>query len=236
MPSIARRARVSIAHARWARTESGTRWARFTIRDMRLEADAFAGLWPWEPITPHDVAQLLRGLPASWWIAGGAAIELFLGRRTRRHYDLDLAILRPDQLALRRHLAGWELCVASPDRRLEQWDGRALELPIERFWARPEPGAPWWFDGHLEEVRDDRWVYRRDERIWLPLSRFGCRTVDGLPYLAPEVALFYMLINPMPKAKTDFRAACPHLSPERRDWLRAALALVQPGHPVLPLL
>jgi hypothetical protein len=45
-----------------------------------------------------------------------------------------------------------------------------------------------------------------------------------------------MLINPMPKAKSDFLAARPHLSPERRDWLRAALALLLPGHPVLQLL
>ena len=72
--------------------------------------------------------------------------------------------------------------------------------------------------------------------MWLPLSRLGCATDEGLPYLAPEVALFYMLINPMPKAKADFRAARPHLNPERRDWLRAAFALVLPDHPVLPLL
>ena len=227
---------LTIAHARVKHAESAARPARFTIRHVRLEADAYAGLWPWEPITPDDAAELLRGLRVPWWIAGGAAIDLFLGRPTRRHYDFDLAILRPDQLAFRRHLAGWDLCVASPDRHLEPWDGGALELPIERFWVRPKPGAPWWFDGHLEEVRDDRWVYRGDERVWLPLSRLGCATDEGLPYLAPEVALFYMLINPMPKAKADFRAARPHLNPERRDWLRAAFALVLPDHPVLPLL
>jgi hypothetical protein len=206
------------------------------MRDMRLEADAFAGLWPWEPITPADIAELFRGLSVSWWIAGGTAIELFLGRPMRRHYDLDVAILRPDQLALRRHLAGWDMCVAYPDRRLERWDGCALELPTERLWVRPRPGAPWWFDGHLEEVRDDRWVYRGDERISLPLSRLGRKTDHGLPFLAPELALFYMLINPMPKAKADFQAARPHLTIECRAWLRGALALAVPGHPVLPLL
>jgi hypothetical protein len=206
------------------------------MRGVRLEADAFAERWPWEPITPRDVGPVLRGLPVSWWIAGGTAIELFLGRPTRRHLDLDLAILRRDQFALWHHLTGWEICVAHPDRKLEHWDGRALELPTKRFWARPRPGEPWWFDGHLAEARGDSWVFADDERVSLPLSRLGRATDEGLPYLAPEVALFYKLINPTPKAKADFRATRPRLSADSVVWLREALELVRPGHPVVPLL
>jgi hypothetical protein len=203
---------------------------------MSLEAPAFAGLWPWEPITPNDVADVLRGLPVPWWIAGGWAIELFLGHGTRRHYDVDVAVLRRDQLALRRHLAGWDLHSATPERRLERWDDRFLEPPIARFWIRRARGAPWLCDGHLEEARDERWVYRDDERVSLPLERLGRMTSEGLPFLSPEIALFYMLIRPMPKAKADFLAACPRLSPESRNWLRRSLEIAHPGHPVLPLL
>lgn len=203
---------------------------------MSVGAPAFAGLWPWEPITPRDVAELLRPLRVPWWIAGGSAIELFLGRETRRHYDLDVAILRRDQLALRRHLAEWDLCVATPERRLERWDGQKIELPVARFWARPRPGAAWWLDGRLEEARDDRWFYRNHELISLPLSQFGCTNEEGIPFLAPEVTLFYMLIYPTPKAKADFLAVHRHLRLASREWLHRALELVAPGHPVLPLL
>jgi hypothetical protein len=203
---------------------------------MGLEAGAFAGRWPWEPIGPSDVAELMRGLAVPWWIAGGSALELFLGRQTRRRYDLDMAVLRCDQLALRRHLADWDLCLATPERELERWDGRWLEAPISRFWVRPKPGAAWWLDGYLEDTRGDRWVYRRDERIWLSLSRLGWLTDRGLPVLAPEIVLFYMLLNPLPKGKADFLAARPHLSPAARAWLREAMDIAQPGHPVLPLM
>lgn len=205
---------------------------------MSLEAGAFAGAWPWEPITPYDVAELLRGLPAPWWIAGGTAIELLLGRPTRRHYDLDVAVLRRDQLTLKRHLVGWDICTAAgtPERRLERWDGRLIELPATRFWVRPRPGAAWWFDGRLEEARDDRWFYRNHELISLPLAQFGCTTEDGIPFVAPEIALFYLLISPTPKAKADFLAVRPRLNPARRAWLHRALGLLKPAHPVLPLL
>jgi hypothetical protein len=203
---------------------------------VSLEEHAFAGLWPWEAITPRDVAEVMRGFPAPWWIAGGGAIELFLGRQTRRRYDLDLAILRRDQLAFRRHLADWDLHLATPERRLYHWDGGFVELPIARFWVRRRPGTPWWLDGRLEEARDDQWFYRLDERISLPLSEFGWTTDDGIPFVAPEIALFYMLISPTPKAKVDFLATQKHLAPESRAWLGQALALCHPGHPLLPML
>jgi Aminoglycoside-2''-adenylyltransferase len=203
---------------------------------MTLEDRAFAGLWPWEPITPNDAAEVFRELPVPWWISGGWAIELFLGGPTRHHYDLDLAVLRSDQRVLRRHLADWDLHVALPDRRLEPWDGRFLEPPIARVWIRPARGAPWLCDSYLEEARDDRWVYREDERVSLPLERLGRTTEEGIPYLSPEIVLFYMLVRPTPKAKADFLAARPKLSQESRAWLRRALELAHPGHPVLPLL
>jgi len=203
---------------------------------VSLEEHAYAGLWPWELVTPRDVAEVLSGLAAPWWIAGGAAIELFLGRATRRRYDLDLAVLRRDQLALRQHLADWDLHLATPERRLYPWDGQFVELPIARFWVRQRAGAPWWLDGRLEEARGDRWFFRDDERISLPLSEFGRVTAEGVPFLAPEVALFYMLINPTPKAKADFLATQQHLAPEGRAWLGQALAACHSGHPLLPLL
>jgi hypothetical protein len=41
---------------------------------------------------------LLDGLPVRWWIAGGQAIDLFVDSST--HQDVDVAVRRPDQLAV----------------------------------------------------------------------------------------------------------------------------------------
>src|SRR5690349_16504078 len=49
----------------------------------------------------HDellrVVARMRSFPAAWWIAGGWAIDLFLGRVTREHSDLEIGIWRDDQ-------------------------------------------------------------------------------------------------------------------------------------------
>ena len=57
------------------------------------------------------VAELFTPLAITWGFCGGWAIDLFLDRPTRPHKDVDVAILRSDQLhvfaGLRRR--GWRL-------------------------------------------------------------------------------------------------------------------------------
>jgi hypothetical protein len=69
-----------------------------------MEARDCAYLWAWEPLHPADLAGLLARLRTPWWVCGGWAFDLFLNRETRRHDDLDVAVLRGDQPALFRYL------------------------------------------------------------------------------------------------------------------------------------
>ena len=105
---------------------------------MRGMPDArdYAYLWAWEPIHPEAIAEPLSGFARPWWICGGWALDLFLDRETRRHDDLDVALLRHDQLALYRHFRDWDLHYATPTHALEPWDGRKLDPPIHGIWAR----------------------------------------------------------------------------------------------------
>jgi Aminoglycoside-2''-adenylyltransferase len=50
----------------------------------------------WGVLTPHDAADLLSAARLPWWIAGGWALDLFLGKGTRAHKDLDIGIFRKD--------------------------------------------------------------------------------------------------------------------------------------------
>lgn len=56
-----------------------------------------------------EVAGIMRGFPAPWFISGGWAIDLFLGEVTRAHSDIEIGIFRCDQGALWRQLRGWTL-------------------------------------------------------------------------------------------------------------------------------
>ena len=176
------------------------------------------------------VAGLLRDLPVPWAIAGGWAIDLALGRVTRPHADVDVAVFRDDQAALRAALPGWTF--EAVDRgRFVPWPADVrLEPPVHEAYGRPAPGA-----APLELLLDERdgadWVYRRDPAVRRPLARALRSTPEGVPYLAPEIVLLYKSKAPRESDEQDFRAAGPLLDAEARAWLRAALARQAPAHP-----
>src|SRR5580692_1197154 len=62
----------------------------------------------WGALTPTDAVALLSEFRARWWIAGGWALDLFLGKVTRTHQDLDVGIFRSDTAGVVASLSGWE--------------------------------------------------------------------------------------------------------------------------------
>lgn len=182
---------------------------------------------PWEPASPAEVAQIFSRSRVHWWIAGGYAIELAAGRRVRQHSDIDVLVLRPDQLAVQRALAGWQWHAADPPGTLRPWQlGEQLPSGVHDIWCRPGPEQPWRIQVMLDGSHSGDWVSRRDQRIRRPIAGLGSVTAGGIPYLAPEVQLFYKAANPRPKDEIDFATALPMLNEAQRQWLADALRLV----------
>jgi hypothetical protein len=191
---------------------------------------------PWQALSVEEVAALLGGLPVRWWIAGGQAIDLFVGSSTRQHQDVDVAVLRPDQLTVQTHLDGWDLRVAH-DGHLTQWaPGQLLASHEHGIWARPNPASPWRLELLVDDVSDGQWAYRRNPAVRLPLDRLGRTTASGVPYLRPEVVLLYKAKRPQPPDEHDAAVAIPRLSQSQRAWLAAAIAKDTRDHHWLPLL
>ena len=191
---------------------------------------------PWKALSVAEVAALLDGMPIRWWVAGGWAIDLFVGAPTRDHDDLDVAVLRPDQLAVQSHLDGWDLRVAHHGRLTPWAPGRPLAPDEHGIWARPDPASPWRLELLIDEVVGGRWAYRRNPAVRLPLERLGRRTATGVPYLRPEVVLLYKSRQPREPDECDARVAVPRLSAPERAWLAAAIAAETPDHHWLALL
>lgn len=194
-------------------------------------------LGSWAPARPEDVATLFALADFPWWIAGGYAIDLALGRRfrpLRPHGDLDVLILRHDQDRARDLLTGWDLYVASSPGELRSWrPSEVLRPPLHDIWCRREPGAPWSIQLMLDEARGEQWVSRRSPEVRLPVDRLGRMSDLGIPYLAPEVQLFYKAKATREKDQIDFNAVLPLLDTAARAWLANAIKGVVPDHPWL---
>lgn len=190
---------------------------------------------PWTPRRPVDAAELFAGYQGHWWVAGGWAIEAFSGVE-RHHSDLDLSIPRSELSLLRSHVAGQvDLWTADQDtlRVLipedAGHDDHRLSDSCENVWARKSGGDPWEYDIILMNTVDERWVYKRDARITLPLDEIVW-TQGGVRYLRPEIQLLHKSAGLRPKDQADFAAAWPVLDAQSRRWLRKAIELTHPSH------
>jgi Aminoglycoside-2''-adenylyltransferase len=195
-------------------------------------------LGTWDALSPSAVAAELFGLPCPWWIAGGWAIDLHLGRQTRAHADVDVLFLRADQSAVQRHLAGWDLHAADPPGILRSWvEGETLAMGIHDIWCRRSPSSPWSLQLMIDESEGDQWVYRRDDRIRrLVVDLDGPSSNMEHRVLSPDVQLLYKSADPREKDEADFRGVLADLDTSQRRWLGESLALTSPLHPWLTLL
>lgn len=72
---------------------------------------------PWAPLSVAGMRSVMAGFPAPWWIAGGWAVDLSLGRQTRPHGDIDTP----------RDAADFEVAKAALDAPARVWLTSALE-------------------------------------------------------------------------------------------------------------
>jgi hypothetical protein len=181
------------------------------------------------------VRSLLSALTVPYWIAGGWAIDLAVGRVTRDHADVDIMLLERDEHALRADLTEVDVQLTGRDGQPGPWPAgrRLLAGPGPGPRPRPPTGAdrlvlhsknlPLPTEVLLASAVGGSWVYYRGTRcISRPLADVT-RHRDGIPFLAPEVVLLFKSRSASDKDRRDVETALPVLSAEQRSWLQAAL-------------
>jgi hypothetical protein len=187
---------------------------------------------PWEAASLSEVAAVFSRAQVPWWIAGGYAIELAVGHAFREHEDIDVLLLRRDQLTVQEVLPAWEWWAADPPGTLRPWKrGEILPVDVHDIWCRPGPSEPWQIQVMLDEADGSEWISRKSSQVRLPIDEIGAVSGEGVPYLLPEVQLFYKAGRPRPKDEQDFSAALGVMTEQQRQWLGSAIALAYGSHP-----
>jgi hypothetical protein len=162
------------------------------------------------------VCSLLSGLTVPYWIAGGWAIDLAVGRVTRDHADVDVMLLERDKLVLWDDLPEDEAQITGRDR-----ESRRLTLHSENLLLPTEV--------FLAEADGTFWVHRRGAyRVKRPLADIT-RHRGGIPFLAPEVVLLFKARSEADKDRHDVETALPVLDAGQRSWLQETLKRLPQG-------
>lgn len=199
--------------------------------EPRLSEEEFQRVYgPLDPLAPAEARDLLAGMDAPWWVAGGWAIEAFTGV-SRHHEDIDLSIFRRELPALRHHLGTrFHLWSASGGGLLHLAPGRAMPEHSGQVWFREHALAPWRGEVLLNADVHGRWQSKRDASFVAPLEDVTW-VRGGIRYLRPELVLVHKVASGRPKDDADLDAALPLLDDAARDVLARFVAEHAPDHP-----
>jgi GrpB-like predicted nucleotidyltransferase (UPF0157 family) len=183
------------------------------------------------------VAEELQDTNVPWCVASGWSLDVFLGRVTRFHDDVDVCIWRTDQQAFLKYLEarGWNLQVVHEAGKYRPWqEDEFLELPVSQVHARREDMSFELLDILLMENKGDQWVYRREPNIMMPKEQVMIRSRE-LAILNPAITLLFKSRtsgkDPRAKDQKDFELVSHNLAQSQKDWLDRAFEVWMPEHP-----
>jgi uncharacterized protein CbrC (UPF0167 family) len=179
--------------------------------------------------SPTEVARHLAGIATPWCVAGGWALDLFHGRQTRAHGDIEIAIPAAGFPEVRSRFPGYVFDAAGGGRIWEDAAPDVLAV-VHQTWLRDPATGNYLLDVFREPHDGDTWICRRDESIRFPYSEVIHQTHEGIPYLAPELVLLFKAKHARQKDQADFEATVPHMTEPQRETLVKLLSRAHPAH------
>lgn len=127
---------------------------------------------------PEQVAERLDGVGAPWCVAAGWALDLFRGKQSRPHGDLEIAVPAAGFPEIRHRFPE---CVFDAVGSGRVWPGSGAEAlaATHQTWLRDPASGQFLFDVFREPHEGGTWICRRDERLRLPYDAIIERTADG---------------------------------------------------------
>ena len=198
------------------------------------EHGAMSGTW--DPLTIVEVRERFVSVAIPWWIAGGHAIDLFIGWVTRHHDDIDVEMFRKDRDILFDVFEGWDLRVVGHGGLVSWERGTAIAPHVYGVWGRRSPAEPWAVEVMLADGDETTWRFRRDPGVTLSGDRLIRMASSGVPYCTPEVQMLYKSKMARPKDDGDMARVLHLMSRSQRQWLADAIERGNPDHPWIELL
>lgn len=184
----------------------------------------------WAPWHPHELSRRLKNVSRPWCVVGGWALDLWHGRQTREHEDLEFTILRDDFEFFLDAFEDMEFFEVRDGVISFLRDGKSLSKDTFQIWCLDRRSRRWRVDMMIEPGVQDVWVYKRHPAVTRPRSEMLFMTAAGIPYLNPAAVLLFKAKHRRTKDQKDFEETLKTLSWSERRWLKTCLDLLHPGH------
>jgi hypothetical protein len=183
--------------------------------------------------TPDEAAEALEGVTAPWAVAGGWALDLWQGEKTREHEDIEITVPAPffPEVQARLEARGLKLFSNVNGEVTALGPGEARGPEGFQTWVTDQDARAWVLDIFREPGDAETWIYRRTGELSAPRAWANGRTAAGIPFVAPQIVLLFKAKPMRDKDLADFARIVPMLPAEDRNWLAASISIIHPGHP-----
>lgn len=182
----------------------------------------------WQPWSPAELRKRIGRSELIWAVVGGWALDLWHGRETRPHEDLEFTVLAQQADDCRHLLSGLRFYRVRDGALRYQADDAPISPDISQLWGCDRDF--WRVDMMIDRGSESTWVYKRDPSLQIPRRDAVRINANGIPYLAPSLVLLFKAKYLRDKDQHDFDQALPRLTDrEKRDLLNW-LEKQHPGH------
>lgn len=201
------------------------------------------------------VAKIMDASHLEWFVIAGWALDLFVGRKTREHKDIEISIWRDQSTSLFDTFRKQRIDMVTGHKRYEILKKDSVIDRRGHLVIRDNSIDGQTFDIELFTTtrQNGRWIFRKEEDVLLPLGEAILTASCGTQYLAPQLVLLYkawfypsmeQTLQDQPAEAEfirkcwitdckDFQVALPLLSFTQREQLFTMLTKFTPSIPWL---
>jgi hypothetical protein len=156
----------------------------------------------WRAVCVEEIPGILGNFEG-WCVCGGHSVDLIAGRKTRRHGDIDIGVLRSDLSDCLDRIRPEQVFLCNP---LRAWDGKPVPPEVHDIWIADRDGQYWILQIMIFEDEGQHVVYRRDPRISWSKNSHTIRVGD-VRILNPAITQLFKC-NQLEMQDKDARDVC----------------------------
>ncbi|MFD1176012.1 nucleotidyltransferase domain-containing protein [Paenibacillus puldeungensis] len=160
----------------------------------------------------------MKSFEKPWFVAGGWAIDLAVGKATREHKDIDICVFREDANYTINYFKDWDIKVAIPgEHRLERVD-QITDVVLPRYCLHLFKDNEFLEILLTERVREEV-VFRKNSEIRMSIKDFS-KHQENIPFVNPVWQLLFKSLNTREEDEHDFMTYINEVNDDySKKWL-----------------
>lgn len=172
----------------------------------------------WNQYSLKTMIDIFSNCNFNWYLAGGHALDLYIGFKTREHSDIDILIDIHDIQILVSYLSNFTFYIARNGELIE-YNNKILK-PSDSLWVTEKNNAFFVFEVLIFESHNSCWTYKRNNEIKLDINQIFFFK-NNIKVLNPEIQLLYKVDNLKLREKDilDVKNIFYVLGDNQKKWL-----------------